>query len=80
MSRNGERSIFTLDSIGKQKYLVEYLEKYPLKSRKHIAYSKWKKLYEVIKDGYRGKTHSEIEKLAQGINEYVEEDKVQISE
>jgi len=38
-----------------------------------------KKLYEVLKDGYRGKSQLEIEKLAQGINKYVEEDKVQNS-
>ena len=40
MVKKGERSTFSIDSIVQLKYLVEYLDKNPLRSRKHIAYSK----------------------------------------
>jgi len=40
MIKQGDRSTFSIDSIVQLKYLVEYLEKYPLRSRKHIVYSK----------------------------------------
>ena len=59
------------------KFLITYLNKYPLKTIKNIAYNKWLKLYRVIEEGGRGKSYEEIKLMAQNINKYEDEDKVQ---
>jgi hypothetical protein len=59
------------------KYLMKYLSEYPLRSNKRIAYEKWKKLYRVIEEGGRGKDYEQIKTMAQNINKYEDEDKVQ---
>ncbi len=71
-------STFQLDSLVQLRWLIDYIEKYPLKSQKQIAYTKWIKLYRVIIDGGRGKSFEQIQKMAQEINKYEIEDKVQV--
>lgn len=69
--------IYTIDSIKDLNKLIEYLEKYPLHSIKLIAYHKWLKLLRLIKDGGRGYSYDTIKNMAQNINKFEEEDKVQ---
>lgn len=68
--------VYTIDSLSKLKYLINYLDKYPLRSNKNIAFCKWLRLYRILLDGCRGKDFLAIQKLAQGINKYEDEDKV----
>jgi hypothetical protein len=69
--------ILNLDTLKSLKILIEYLKKFPLHSNKNIAFHKWLKLYRVIEDGGRGKSYEEIRAMAQNINKYEVEDKVQ---
>lgn len=69
---------YTIDSLVSLKHLIGYLAQNPLKSQKNIAYTKWLRLYRVIEDGGRGKDYEKIKSMAQNINKYEEEDKVQI--
>ena len=75
--KNKDIVILTMDSLKSLKFLISYLNKYPLKSIKNIAYNKWLKLYRVIEEGGRGKSYEEIKLMAQNINKYEDEDKVQ---
>lgn len=50
---NGAGSIDTqwrIDTLEELEPLIRYLGRYPLQSRKHIAYAKWKKIYNLQKD------------------------------
>lgn len=77
MSQKGDVGVFTVDSIVQLKPLETYLEKYPLKSNKNIAYHKWLKMLRVVEEGGRGKSFEEMTQMAQDINSYVgDEDKV----
>jgi hypothetical protein len=75
--KNKDIVILTMYSLKSLKFLISYLNKYPLKSIKNIAYNKWLKLYRVIEEGGRGKSYEEIKLMAQNINKYEDEDKVQ---
>lgn len=74
---NKKITIYTIDSIVKLRYLIEYLNKFPLHSNKNISYNKWLRLYRILLDGGRGKNYEMIKKLAQNINKFEDEDKVQ---
>lgn len=39
-----------IDTLEELEPLIRYLGRYPLQSRKHIAYAKWKKIYNLQKD------------------------------
>jgi hypothetical protein len=69
--------ILTMDSLKSLKILITYLNIYPLKSIKNVAYYKWLKVYRVVEDGGRGKSFEEIKLMAQNINKFEDEDKVQ---
>lgn len=73
----GDISTFTIDALKHLKHLVAYLEKFPLRSNKNIAYSKWLKLFRVVLDGGRGYSYETIKNMAQEINKFEDEDKVQ---
>ena len=77
ISKNKNIFIFTIDSIVWLKYLLIYLKKFPLKSNKNIVYSKWLVLYRILLDGCRGINYETIVKIAQNINKFENEDKVQ---
>lgn len=78
LSKRGDVAIFQVDSIVQLKPLISYLERYPLKSYKSVAYHKWLKMLRVVEDGGRGKTFESLQAMAQDINRYVkDEDKVQ---
>jgi hypothetical protein len=77
ITKNKAIIIYTIDSIVKLRYLIEYLNKFPLRSNKNIAYHKWLRLYRILLDGCRGKNYETIQKLAQNINKFEDEDKVQ---
>ena len=77
LTSSGDLLIYTLDSLIDLRYLMKYLSEYPLRSNKRIAYEKWKKLYRVIEEGGRGKDYEQIKTMAQNINKYEDEDKVQ---
>jgi hypothetical protein len=66
-----------MDTLKSLKYLISYLKQFPLKSNKNIAYNKWLKLYRVVEEGGRGKSYEEIKLMAQNINKFENEDKVQ---
>jgi hypothetical protein len=70
-------TVYTMDSVVSLKYLIKYLERYPLKSIKNIAYNKWLKLYRIIEDGGRCISYEEMEKRAKRVNDYGKEDIVQ---
>jgi hypothetical protein len=74
---NKDLVVFTMDSIVSLKNLIKYLEKFNLHSNKNINYNKWLKLFRVLEDGCRGKDYETIKKMAQNINKYEDEDKVQ---
>lgn len=69
--------ILSLDTLKSLKILIKYLEMFPLKSNKNIAFHKWLKLFRVVEDGGRGKSLEEIKAMAQNINKFEGEDKVQ---
>ena len=66
-----------LETINELSFLIKYLQDFPLKSDKNIQYNHWLKLYRVIKDGGRGKSLEEIKTIAEKINKFEIEDKVQ---
>ncbi len=70
-------AILSMDTLKSLKYLISYLKQFPLKSNKNIAYNKWLKLYRVVEEGGRGKSYEEIKLMAQNINKFENEDKVQ---
>ena len=70
-------TIYVMDSIVALNHLINYLNVYPLKSNKNIAYKKWLRVYRIIEDGSRGKDLFTIRLLAQNINKFGDEDKVQ---
>jgi hypothetical protein len=70
-------TIYEIDSIVQLDYLITYLNKFPLQSVKNIAYCKWVKLLNVNKDGGRGYDYETLKEMAQNINKYSDEDKVQ---
>ena len=69
-------SVLQVDSQITLRYLISYLENFPLHSIKNIAYVKWLKLFRVIEDGGRGKDYETIKQMARSINKYEVEDKV----
>lgn len=69
--------ILSLDTLKSLEILIQYLTKYPLRSNKNISFSRWLRLFRVIKDGGRGKSYEEIKEMAQNINKFGSEDKVQ---
>ncbi len=77
LTKRGDLAIYELDSIIQLKFLISYLKKFPLKSKKYIAYCKWLKLLAVIEDGGRGHDYESIKAMAQSINKDSDEDKVQ---
>lgn len=77
LTLRGDIAIYELDSQIQLKPLIAYLNKHKLQSIKHVAFCKWLKLYNVIDDGGRGKDYDTIRNMAQGINKFVDEDKVQ---
>ena len=77
LTKRGDLAIFEIDSITQLKFLISYLDKFPLQSKKHVAYCKWLKLLAVIEDGGRGHDYDSIKKMAQSINKDSDEDKVQ---
>ncbi len=68
--------ILSMDTLNSLRLLIAYLNSFPLRSNKNIAYSKWLVLFRVIEDGGRGKNYDEIKKMAQNINKFGDEDKV----
>ena len=73
----GDIAIAEVESIEMLKYIIKYLGRYPLQSRKKIAYVKWLKLLRVVEEGGRGKDYETIKKMAQSINTFEDEEKVQ---
>ncbi len=80
LTLRGDLAIYELDSQKQLKHLIAYLNTHKLQSIKHVAFCKWLKLYNVIDDGGRGKDYDTIRKMAQSINKFVDEDKVQFLE
>jgi len=74
----GDLVILNMDTLKSLKILIQYLDRFPLRSNKNIAFNKWLKLFRIIEDGGRGKSFEEIKALAQNINKFETEDKVQI--
>lgn len=76
LANRKEVAIHTVDSLVMLKYLIKYLERYPLRSIKNVAYVKWLKLLRVVAEGGRGKDYEAIKKMAQEINKFEDEDTV----
>ena len=77
LTLRGDLAIYELDSQTQLKHLIAYLNTHKLQSIKHMAFCRWMKLYNVIDEGGRGKDYDTIRKMAQNINKFVDEDKVQ---
>jgi hypothetical protein len=69
--------ILSMDTLQSLKILIKYLDLYPLRSNKNIAFMKWLKLFRVVEEGGRGKSYEEIKAMAHSINKFETEDKVQ---
>lgn len=75
--RKDDIIILNMDTLKSLKILIKYLDLYPLRSNKSIAFTRWLKLFRVIEEGGRGKSYEEIKAMAQNINKFETEDKVQ---
>lgn len=40
----------TVVNFGKLNKILKYLHNYPLKTKKHVSYSRWLKVYHLVKD------------------------------
>lgn len=76
VTNKDEVALFTSDDIQWLDYLIAYLNKFPLKSKKNIAYLKWKSLLIIVKNKPSTSDFDTIKNLAVEINKFVEEDKV----
>lgn len=76
VTNKDEVALFTIDAIKWLDYLIAYLEKFPLKSKKNIAYTKWIKLLRIVREKPSTYDFDTVKRLAKEINTIVDEDKV----
>lgn len=57
MSDNGYNTVVNFSKLGK---IINYLEKYPLKTKKLISYRRWLKIHALVKN----KKHFTVEGLS----------------
>lgn len=76
VTNRDEVALFTIDAIKGLDLLVDYLDKFPLRSKKNVAYTKWLSFKRIVEKGPRTYDFDTVKQLAEDINSIADEDKV----